>query len=55
MGMELLCKLMTVKGRLETLAELDAQLFIGEAEATHVLDEIKEVIDKVIAGELDAK
>lgn len=55
MGVDLLCTLMSVKGRLETLAELDAQVYIGEADASHILYQIKDDIDKLIAGELNEK
>lgn len=55
MSTDLLCELMSVKGRLSALTEMEAEVYVGEVNATHILEGIKEDIDKMIAGELNAK
>lgn len=50
MDIELLCGLYKVKGQLASITELDACLYIGETDATNIIADIQDDIDKMIEG-----
>lgn len=47
---ELLCGLYKVKGQLASITELDACLYIGETDATNIIADIQDDINKLIEG-----
>lgn len=50
MDIDLLCGLYKVKGQLASITELDACLYIGDTDATNIIADIQDDINKLIEG-----